>query len=349
MELLKIKHLTKKFGDTPVIHDLSLNVISGEFLAVVGPSGCGKTTLLRIIAGLEPAQKGCIKLKGEKVFDSSSGFSQPPHQRKIGMVFQNYALWPHMNIFRNIAYPLHIQGVNKKLQRQAVKEALAQVHLSGYENRYINEISGGEQQRVALARAIIMQPQILLLDEPLSNLDAHLREEMSREIKRLQTENRLTIIHVTHDQTEAMALADRIAVMNKGSLIQIGSPRNIYKHPKNRFVAGFMGESNILPCFLNKQENTVLLPQGEKLLINNLQGVAAGQITLSVRPEDVRLNQDGEGVNGKVKEITYQGCQTRCRLACCGMELLVRTSPQETFSVGEEVKISISRATVIPD
>ena len=351
MQILTIKNLSKRFGNTLAVDDLSFSANSGELLAIVGPSGCGKTTLLRSIAGLENPDSGSISLDGRFIFHSDSQICLPPHQRRIGMVFQNYALWPHMNVFQNVAYPLRIRRVCRKKQCRAVKAALAQVRMSGYERRLINEISGGEQQRTALARALVLQPQILLLDEPLSNLDVHLREKMGSEIKRIQYETGLTVIHITHDQIEAMTLADRIVVMNKGRIMQIGRPEEIYRQPQSSFVAGFMGASNLVNCSLGAQNGfkTILLSGGSNLIIKSLQGKAAGPVTLSIRPEDIHISQNHEGVKGKILEIIYQGNLTRYRLTCSGIELKVQAAPGNQYKIGDEVSLIIQQATVIPD
>ena len=249
MGKLVIDHLVKKFEDVTAVNHVSLTVEDGEFLTVVGPSGCGKTTLLRMIAGFTEPTHGSIKIDNDTLFDSDKHMhAVPPENRDIGMVFQTYAVWPHMNVYNNVAYPLKIRKTPKTEIKERVADVLSLVHLNGYEKRMAFEMSGGQQQRVALARALVGNPRLLLLDEPFSNLDAVLREEMSAEVKEIQKKLGITVIHVTHDQAEAMAMSDRVAVMKDGCLIQHATPRKIYHRPVSTFVAGFIGSANIVPA-----------------------------------------------------------------------------------------------------
>ena len=249
MGKLVIDHLVKKFEDVTAVNHVSLTVEDGEFLTVVGPSGCGKTTLLRMIAGFTEPTHGSIRIDDDILFDSDKHMHMvAPENRGIGMVFQTYAVWPHMNAYNNVAYPLKIRRVPKNEIRDRVSEALRLVHLKGYEKRMAFEMSGGQQQRVALARALVGDPRLLLLDEPFSNLDAVLREEMSAEVREIQKKLKITVIHVTHDQAEAMAMSDRIAVMKEGCLVQHDTPKRLYARPVNSFVAGFIGSANIVPA-----------------------------------------------------------------------------------------------------
>ncbi len=352
LEILRVENLSRRFEETLAVNDVSLAANTGDLLAVVGPSGCGKTTLLRMIAGLERPDSGRIWLDGRQLSDANTMLYVPPNQRRIGMVFQNYALWPHMNVFQNVAYPLRMSGVDKKEQRQSVKTALEQVRMSGYEKRLVHEMSGGEQQRIALARALVMQPRILLLDEPLSNLDAHLREDMGNEIKRIQRESELTVIYVTHDQVEAMTLSDRIVVMNHGRVMQIGAPQIIYREPQNCFVAGFMGVSNLLRCKIvgSNGSTAALMPDGERLTLNSLHGLSAGaDVTLSIRPEDISICEQGEGSRAKVQEVRYQGNLVHYRLSCEGAELRVQALPEQHFAVGDVVRVCVRHATLVPE
>jgi ABC-type Fe3+/spermidine/putrescine transport system ATPase subunit len=275
----------------------------------------------------------------------------PANQRRIGMVFQNYALWPHMTVFQNVAYPLRVRGVGRIEKQRAVGTALALVRMTDHESRYPHQLSGGEQQRIALARALVMRPRMLLLDEPLSNLDAHLREEMGGEIRRIQRETGLTVLHVTHDQVEAMTLADRIVVMDKGRVMQVGRPREVYRRPQNRFVAGFMGISNLLRCAIAGQNgrSAAVLPDGSRLAIGTLHGPDVGTVTLSIRPEDIVLSLDGEGVEGTIQEIAHQGNLARYRLSCGGAEFRVQTPADSHLKLGEKVRLCIHRATVVPE
>ena len=249
MGKLDISNIEKHFGRVRAVNDVSFTIDNGELLTVVGPSGCGKTTILRMVAGFILPDRGKITLNGRVLVDTES--KQPPlmpEERDVGMVFQSYAVWPHMNVYDNVAYPLKIRKMNKAEIREKVLATLKTVHLDGYEDRLSHELSGGQQQRVALARSLIMKPDLLLLDEPLSNLDAALREEMRGEIKEIQKTLGITIINVTHDQIEAMTMSDKVAVMNQGDLVQFDSPHNLYEYPSNTFVAKFIGSANIIPA-----------------------------------------------------------------------------------------------------
>ena len=354
---LRLETLTKRFGKVVAVDALTLEAREGEMLAVVGPSGCGKTTLLRLLAGLEVPDAGSITLGGERLFSKAQRVLVPPHKRRVGMVFQNYALWPHKNVFENVAYPLHVQGLSKGEVQKEVAGVFSQVRLEGLEQRHPDQLSGGQQQRVALARALVMRPRLLLLDEPLSNLDAHLREEMRFEIKRIQRETGVTIVHVTHDQAEAMAIADRIAVMRRGRLVQTGPPRELYEHPRTEFVARFIGMTNLLPCRVIKSNGrqTIILPSGAAVGTVDLDGVslrqgsvqADGTAMLSVRPEDIVLNHHAGGVEGKIEEVVYLGNVVYYTLSSGGVDLRVQAVAGEPFEAGERVRFRIRRATVI--
>ena len=354
---LRLESLTKRFGKVVAVDALTLEAHEGELLAVVGPSGCGKTTLLRLLAGLEVPDAGAITLGGEPLFSKAQRVLVPPHRRRVGMVFQNYALWPHKNVFENVAYPLHVQGLSKGEVQKDVAGVLSQVRLEGLEERRPDQLSGGQQQRVALARALVMRPRVLLLDEPLSNLDAHLREEMRFEIKRIQRETGVTIVHVTHDQAEAMAIADRIAVMRRGRLVQTGPPRELYEHPRTEFVARFIGVTNLLPCRVVESggKKAILLPGGAAVEVGGPDGPSAGSgrclaegtAVLSVRPEDIVLSRDGAGTEGEIAEVVYLGNVVYYTLAGGGVDLRVQAVPGETFEMGERVCFRIRRATAI--
>jgi len=350
MSYARIIGLTKKFGDTTALKNFNLEVRKGEIIVLLGPSGCGKTTLLRSIAGLERPDAGEIYINNEIFFSKKRNIFVPPYQRRIGMVFQNYSLWPHMNVFNNIAYPLRMKRFSKQEIRRRVKEFLALVRLSGLERRYPYELSGGQQQRVALARALVMEPQLLLLDEPLSNLDANLRKDLQEELKRVHSKVGITMIHVTHDQEEAMAIGDRIAVMKKGRLIQVGSPKELYDHPRTEFVARFIGVTNLFSCRVMEinGRKIILLPNGESVEVEDLDGFSEGRALLSVRPEDIVLSRNGGGVEGRIEEVTYLGSLVCYRLSGGGMKRLrVHAIPWKSFQVGERVRFCIRRATVI--
>jgi len=248
MASVTITGVTKSFGDVQVLQEFNQKFEDGEFITLLGPSGCGKTTMLRLIAGFEKPTSGEIYI-GDRPVSGKDNFVSP-EKREIGMVFQSYAVWPHMNVYDNIAYPLKIKKTDKKEIEERVSQALKTVHLEQYKDRFPSELSGGQQQRVALGRALVAHPEILLLDEPLSNLDAKLREEMRYEIKEITKKLKITVIYVTHDQSEAMALSDRIMVMKKGMIEQIDTPLNIYNNPINKFVFNFKG-SAIISATLN--------------------------------------------------------------------------------------------------
>ena len=244
MAIVSIRGLTKKFTDAAAVDDLHLEIGDGEFVSLLGPSGCGKTTTLRLIAGFLQPDGGEIYVGGGVI--SSRSHLVPPERRNMSMIFQSYAVWPHMTVAQNVAYGLKLKKLNKQQIDAKVTKLLGVVHLSELKDRYSSELSGGQQQRVALARALVVEPQILLMDEPLSNLDANLREEMRFEIRRLHEEFGITTIYVTHDQAEAMATSDRIAVLDRGRMMQVGRPAEIFDRPKTRFVAEFVGKANLL-------------------------------------------------------------------------------------------------------
>ena len=350
---LRLENLNKSFQKTPAVNCVSLNVNSHELLAIVGPSGCGKTTLLRLIAGLTPADAGSIYLGSQLLSDAATGQFLPPNKRRIGMVFQDYALWPNMRVFDNVAYPLKVKKTEKGACTRLVREALDLVRLHNCEKRYPHQLSGGEQQRVALARALVMQPEILLLDEPLSNLDYQLRARMGSEIKRIQQETGLTIIYVTHDQSEAMTLADRIAVMKQGEMIQSGSPQEVYQRPANTFVARFIGISNMLNCKVTHTDgkHQAMLPNGQAIDIETLQGRAEGQVQLSIRPEDIVINnneQENKGSRGTVESVAYHGNLVRYLVAVDSLKLHIESPSNAIFKQGDNIHFRVHRAVVVP-
>ena len=313
---LRIDGAAKRFGDVAALDGVSLQVAPGELLTILGPSGSGKTTLLKVVAGVETPAAGSVKIDGREIT------ALPPARRDIGMVFQNYALFPHLTVERNVAFPLEMRNVAKAEIGRRVAEALALVELAGYGQRLPRQLSGGQQQRVALARAIVFNPRLLLLDEPFGALDRKLRETMQLEVRRLQRRLGLTTIFITHDQEEALVLSDRIAVMNKGSIQQIATTTEIYERPANDFVADFVGESNILHGTTGSS-GTVILANGRLLKVNG--GAAAGRtVGVLMRPE--RFSATGANVfAGKVVEAVYLGTAFKLRLACDdGLELLVR-------------------------
>lgn len=347
MSYARTMSLSKRFGATVALDGLDLEVIKGEALVLLGPSGCGKTTLLRSIAGLERPDSGEILIEGEPVFSAKKGLFVPPHRRRVGMVFQNYSLWPHMNVFSNIAYPLRIKKTPKKEVRRRVGEMMELVRLEGLEERYPHELSGGQKQRVALARALVMEPRLLLLDEPLSNLDAKLREELREELKRIQRDTGITMIYVTHDQEEAMALADRIGVMESGRLIQLGPPMEVYEQPETEFVARFIGASNLLSGEIKEANGARMLQlqDGTALPLPRSLELPLGPTLLAVRPEEIIMARNGPGLPATIHGATYLGSAVEYRLWVGGQELRVRTGPGRVYAVGEQVFIRINRAT----
>lgn len=324
---------------------VSARVERGEFFTFLGPSGCGKTTTLRIIAGLELPDSGRVIIDGEDVT------YLPPYKRDTAMVFQNYALWPHMTVFENIAYGLKVRKLPKEEIRRRVKEVLELVRLEGLESRYPTQLSGGQQQRVALARALVVQPKVLLLDEPLSNLDAKLRVEMREELKRLQRKLGITTIYVTHDQDEAMALSDRIAVMNLGRVVEVGKPDELYRRPRSFFVATFIGRSNVLKCRAMevRGEEIILECSGVRLVAtaaDTSTRLSPGDMVYAVfRPHSARLDPLPGGANelsGTVSLVSYAGEHLEVRLESPVGKLLVYLPPDFRVSVGDVVKFYLS-------
>jgi spermidine/putrescine ABC transporter ATP-binding subunit len=326
---LELRGIRKAFGPTVAVAGIDLTVQRAEFVGLLGPSGCGKTTALRVVAGFERPDKGEVVVKGRPVTHLA------PHQRDVGIVFQSYALFPHMTVFDNVAYGLRVRGRPREEIVRRVAEALDLVRLRGLERRQPRELSGGQQQRVALARAIVIQPSVLLLDEPLSNLDAKLRQEMRGELRQLQRRLEIATIFVTHDQEEALAMADRIAVMNEGRVEQIGTAEEIYSRPRTPFVANFIGLCNFLPgevvaaggnrlTFRSGGLTVAVVPDGAPC-------ASGTRGTLAVRPEVIRIFAAGEplpaGVNaaaGEIREVTYLGASRHFRVALgTGPELVV--------------------------
>ncbi|WP_232696800.1 ABC transporter ATP-binding protein [Brevibacillus daliensis] len=309
MSGVTLEHVSKTFGEAKGVENVHIDIKQGEFFTFLGPSGCGKTTTLRMIAGFYYPSQGIIR------FGDMEMTNVPPHKRNTGMVFQNYALFPHMTVFENIAFGLQVRKMSKQQIKEKVEQAQKLVHLDGYSDRRIDQLSGGQQQRVALARALVIEPSILLLDEPLSNLDAKLREETRYEIKRLQLELGITTIYVTHDQAEAMSMSDRIMVMQSGEVQQIGTPHEIYNKPANRFVASFIGETNIWEGIVREVTgNEVLVEIHQSLMLKGYVENASSsadlsvgsKIAVSVRPEVIeQCNSNSEEYDNKVQcEIT---------------------------------------------
>jgi len=305
---VRLENVTKRYGELVAVEGLSLEVKAGELFFFLGPSGCGKTTILRLIAGfLQPDQ-------GEIYFDGRAMTPVPAHRRNAGMVFQNYALWPHLTVEDNVAYGLEVRKTKGQERKRRVKEALEMVRMDEFGQRLPSELSGGQQQRVALARALVVEPDVILLDEPLSNLDAKLRLEMRREIKRVHQETGITTLYVTHDQKEALSMAQRVAVMSMGRVEQVGGPYEIYRHPRNEFVADFLGEANFFPGRIAEvsAEGAVLqTPLGNFLCESPPSGLTKGaRVLLSIRPEAISIDSDAGGPNrleASLSEASYLG------------------------------------------
>ena len=343
MEGIRVDGIVKTFGEVRALDGVSVEIGAGELFFLLGPSGCGKTTLLRCIAGLEEPDEGRVW------FGDRDVTRMPPHKREAAMVFQSYALWPHMTVGRNVAFGLEERGVGRKDVRRRVGEALEMVHLEGFGERSIDEMYGGQQQRVALARALVVRPKCLLLDEPLSNLDAQLRLEMRREIRRIVKENNLTAVYVTHDQEEALAMADRMAVLSDGRVEQTGAPETIYRNPVNGLVAAFIGETNFIEGGLLECDGSVATvqtaagPMTGRLADPEWRPAAGEAARLSIRPEAWVVEGEGENrLEGRVAERVYLGqCIQYLVETPAGRQQVVEMNPRMIREPGE-MPISIA-------
>ncbi len=350
---IEVVGCSKQFGGPLVLREISFEVRAGEFVAVLGPSGCGKTTMLRIVGGFLAPDAGEIFIRGRQVT------ALPPHRRNIGVVFQSYALWPHMTVFENVAFGLRIRGLPKVEMGERVRRALAVVRLEGMDDRFPGQLSGGQQQRVALARALAIQPDVIILDEPLSNLDRQLREEMRIELKTLQQSLGVTALYVTHDQDEALSMADRIIVMNEGRIQQVASPQEAYERPTNRFVAGFLGHANFITGRVTAREGesvSVHLDAGAEVDVQCPFSVAVGQaVSLVVRPERVEVTNGSVAAGrnllpARVRQVVYEGAAIRYGLEVAGRTDLFFTHELPGAALrqpGERVVARIQAAMVI--
>ncbi|MEK1924064.1 MAG: ABC transporter ATP-binding protein [Rhizobium giardinii] len=336
MSGLALQNVVKEFGAFRAVNNVDLTVPHGTFVCMLGPSGCGKTTLLRMIAGLDLPTGGAIRLDGEDIT------RVPTHKRNLGMVFQSLALFPHLTVGENIAYPLRIRGAAKEDQKKRVDELLSMIHLSGYADRPVAKLSGGQRQRVAIARALSISPKLFLLDEPLSALDAKLREAMQVELRQLQQKLGITTIVVTHDQREAMTMADTVVVMNGGEIRQAASPIEIYRRPADSFVADFIGQTNLLEVQADSAGRVEVLGQP-------IAGLAlpagASKGTLSVRPEDVHLTAPGAGaLTGKVTFVRDLGGTIETFVDIAGRQIVAVSTPRgrPDVTVGQEVGIALT-------
>ena len=331
-------------GTSLVVKDLNLSIAQGEFLTMLGPSGSGKSTCLMMLAGFESVTNGTIHVNGKPINDT------PPHKRNIGMVFQNYALFPHMSVADNVAYPLKVRKTDRAESEDRVNKVLDMVQMSDFAQRRPAQLSGGQQQRIALARALVFEPDLVLMDEPLGALDKQLRERMQYEIKHIHERIGVTIIYVTHDQSEALTMSDRVAVFNEGVISQLASPADLYERPENSFVAQFIGENNQLSGkveSLKGEEAQISLAGGERVLAKPVKIAGVGKETLlSIRPERIILNPADEAVSslaGEVCELIYLGDHIRCRMSVAGNDGFIVKIPNSEeklgLSVGEKIRI----------
>jgi len=345
---IEIRNVNLSYGTSQILKNVSLSIRQGELFAFLGPSGCGKTTLLRLIAGFNQADSGDVRLDGQDIL------RLPPWQRDVGMVFQSYALWPHMTVARNVAFGLEERRLPRAEIAERVSAALSLVGLTALAERYPSQLSGGQQQRVALARTIAIEPKVLLLDEPLSNLDAKMRVQVRRELRDLQQRLGLTTIFVTHDQEEANSMCDRIAVLNDGAVQQVGTPMELYQHPANLFVAGFIGTANILSGRVSKSgaESSFSINGGAALSLPAALD-AVGDVNLVFRPQHAVLHPAGTpGLPGRVVHREFLGATVRYGVAVQGSEILVEgpfSSADSLLDVGAEVSVTIDvgRARVL--
>jgi ABC-type Fe3+/spermidine/putrescine transport system ATPase subunit len=343
---ISVQNLVKAYGAVTAVHGISFEVRKGEFVSLLGPSGCGKTTTLRCIAGLEDANGGVIRIADEIVSAPDQGITVPVHERQIGMVFQSYAIWPHMTVAQNVGFPLSIRKLSGAEVARQVDEALGIVGMRHLKDRHPSQLSGGQQQRVALARAIVGRPKVLLFDEPLSNLDAKLREGTRTEIRRLQRELDVAAVYVTHDQEEALSMSDRVIVMDNGRIMQSGTPKELYRRPVNRFVADFVGRASFIDVARAADGRGWTTPDGAVIQVEDGEA-GAGRYQAMLRPEAIVLERGGagagQGVNrlpGRVEEGQYLGAHTEYAVAAGGAILKVQ-SPED-FETGTDVTVSFA-------
>lgn len=342
MSTITIKNALKKYGNTTVIEGLNLEIRDGELFTLLGPSGCGKTTLLRMIAGFNSIEGGDFYFGDERINDKD------PAKRNIGMVFQNYAVFPHLTVRKNVAFGLNNRKLDKDTVARETDKFLKMMRIDEYADRLPQNLSGGQQQRVALARALAVKPDVLLMDEPLSNLDAKLRLEMRQAIRNIQRELGITTVYVTHDQEEAMSISDTIAVMDHGVIQHLGAPKEIYQRPANLFVSTFIGRSNILD---GKISGGTLLLEGVRLNCDEWQKIPSGDVKVSVRPEEflIRTENDGSCIPGQVTDSIYLGMDTHYMVKLAdGSEVLViqESTLRDNYRVGEQVWLAVNRSKI---
>lgn len=348
---VELNNISKAFGTTFAVNDISLTIEPGELFFLLGPSGCGKSTLLRVIAGFYRPDLGILR------FDDNEMNDVPPHQRNTGMVFQNYALWPHMTVAENVEYGLRLRKLEKIVRQEKIATVLDMVQMTEFHDRPINTLSGGQQQRIALARALVVEPSVLLLDEPLSNLDAALRQNLRNEIKEIHNRTNITTIYVTHDQIEAISMATRMAIMKDGVFVQVGTPREIYQAPTDPFVASFVGETNFISGNIQKISNgnaTIETPvgvlQAESVYHNFTQGQ---EVNCSIRPETIELNHNSNPnqLNAKLSTVTYLGRVEEYELIIADklkLKAIIYNPTTDLKNEGDTVNISIPPKAIIP-
>ncbi len=352
--ILEFSNVVKRYAGAAVVDRISFSVAPGEFFTLLGPSGCGKTTTLRLLAGLETPDEGEIVLDGRCLAAPQRGIFVPPDKRRMGMVFQSYAIWPHLTVFENVAFPLRVRREPAAEIKKRVREALGLVGLEGLEERGATQLSGGQQQRVALARAIVYTPALLLLDEPLSNLDVKLREQMRTELRALHRRLNLAVVYVTHDQAEALALSDRIAVVNQGHLEQVDTPVEVYERPRTRFVGDFLGRTVIVRGTVRKQSGSGWIDvQGGRLVLQSaLDGKFSDgeQVRILSRPEDIALLPAGAaGANeiaGKIERVAYMGDRLEYTVNAAGRSVILPAAKKERYAVGADIRLAFDPACV---
>ena len=341
---VKFENITKKFNETVAVDNVSCNFEAGTLTTLLGPSGCGKTTSLRIIAGLERATEGKILIDNEDVT------ILPATDRDVSMVFQSYALFPHMSVIENVSYGLKMINVKKEEYTEKSIETLKLVNLEGYENRMPSELSGGQQQRVAVARAIVLKPKVLLFDEPLSNLDAKLRRQVREDIREIQQKLGVTTIYVTHDQEEALAISDKVIVMNNAVIAQEGSPKDLYNNPKNKFVANFIGDANVVSAEIESQEGNSYKIKLAEMKINIIsEKNITGNISVALRPEKININKkkSENNINAKVTNASFVGSNYQYILSTnIGKIYVISKDTINTFKINEEVFLSFDEKEV---
>jgi iron(III) transport system ATP-binding protein len=356
MAELNVSSLTRRYAGVTAVEDVSFTVKEGEFLTLLGPSGCGKSTTLAAIAGLERPTSGRISLGGDVYFDSDAGIYLTPERRSCGLVFQSYALWPHMTVRGNCEFPLKLRKLSKRERQTQVDEALALVEMEHLADRYPHQLSGGQQQRVALARTLVFRPRILLLDEPLSNLDAKLRDRARTWLKHLQTKVGLTTVYVTHDQIEALAMSDRIAVMDGGHIVQLDTPRRIYSSPATAFVADFIGASNLIEAKLAAEGGgaRASFSDGQSLSLQaGVAGSAGESIMTAIRPESIQLTNGAAApgganvIRGRIIDQSYLGARFAYHVETLGATLRIE-SPAELANGDVLLRIPAEGIVVFP-